>query len=334
MNICRSTYCLMLVFLMLVACNKAPDGVISENKMARLIADLNKAEYYVDSHNSEFPNDSTRMALKQSIFAKHGVSQEMYDHSLEWYGHNMDVYTDVCDHAMRQLEDEKKVLRKRAEHEPEMPARDEMLSQPTYANQGDTADVWTGRRSWLLTAGMQQGSLRWDLQPDAENQPGDKYMLRVKVMSNAHGGMTATLAADYSDGGTTIVTRPLSMTGWNMLMLQTDTLRQLRRVYGYISYHMQPQTVALVDSASLVRTHLDLNSYGLIGSQVTVNRQGQPSQPAKAAPQPHRNIPDAHVLRDQADDRARGSFRPKDGVNKSSHPRHIEQSPNSRHLPR
>ena len=49
-----------------------------------------------------------RQVLKQSIFAKHGVDQELYDHSLEWYGHNMDVYTDVCDRAMRQLEDEKK----------------------------------------------------------------------------------------------------------------------------------------------------------------------------------------------------------------------------------
>ena len=101
-----------------------------------------------------------------------------------------------------------------------------------------------------------------------------------------------------------------------------------------IRYNMEPQTVALIDSVALVRTHLDRNSYGLIGSQMTVNRQGEPAKPASALPHPTRPAPDAHELRDRADDEARATFRPKPGVNKSSHPRHIEHSPNSQHLPK
>ena len=57
-----------------------PVAVLSNND--GIIVDLNKAEYYVQSHSNEFPDDSTRMALKQSIFAKHGVDQELYDHSV------------------------------------------------------------------------------------------------------------------------------------------------------------------------------------------------------------------------------------------------------------
>lgn len=321
----------MLAVTLLASCNKAPDGVISERKMTQLIVDLNKAEYYVQSHGDEFPDDSTKMALKQSIFAKHGIDQELYDHSLEWYGRNMDVYIDVCDHAMRQLDDEKKSLARRLEHEPEMPTRDEptRTGMPTYANHGDTADVWTGRRSWMLTAGMQQGTLRWDLQPDQENRPGDKYMLRVRVRSTSH-SMTATLAVDYTDGTTSTITRPLSANDWNMMTLQTDSLRNMRRVYGYISYRMQPQTVAMIDSISLVRTHLDRQSYGLIGSQITVHRNGEPEPAAEARP----TLPDAHQQRDLADEQERAAFRPKPGVNKSSHPRHIEHSPNSKHPPK
>ena len=333
MSVWRATYWSLVTLLVMSACNKAPDGVISENKMAHLLADLNKAEYYVETHSSEFPNDSTRMALKQSIFVKHGVDQEMYDHSLEWYGCNMDVYTDVCDRAMRQLEDEKKSLHKRAEHEPLHPTRELDSRRGTYASRGDTADVWSGRRSWVLTAGMHQGTLRWDQHPDDEHQPGDKYMLRVRIKSNGS-SMTATLAADYNDGSTSTITRPLSTSDWNVLTLQTDTLRQLRRIYGYIHYAMRPQMIAFVDSVSLVRTHLDRNTYGLIGSQMTVNRQGEPAKPTSALPHPTRPAPDAHELRDRADDEARATFRPKPGVNKSSHPRHIEHSPNSQHMPK
>ena len=331
MTLTRVTYCLVFVTALLASCNKAPDGVISESKMTQLIVDLNKAEYYVQSHGDDFPDDSTKMALKQSIFSKHGVDQELYDHSLEWYGHNMDVYIDVCDRAMRQLEDEKKSLAKRMEHEPDMPLRGEttLPGVPTYASRGDTADVWQGRRSWMLTAGMQQGILPWDLQPDEENQMGDKYMLRVKVQSNSH-GMTATLAVDYNDGSTSTITRPLATNNWNVMTLQTDSTRQLRRIYGYIRYNMQPQTVAMVDSIALVRTHMDRAAYGLIGSQVTVHRNGE----AEPAPKITPALPDAHHQRDLADDQERASFRPKPGLNKPSHPRHIEQSPNAQHLPK
>lgn len=334
----RTTYCLTLLCLLLAtACNKAPDGVINENKMARLIADLNKAEYYVETHSSEFHNDSTRMALKQSIFAKHGVDQQEYDHSLEWYGNNMDVYTEVCDRAMRQLEDERKALSKRMDHAPLQESRTDEHAMPTYAARGDTADVWTLRRSWMLTAGMRCGTLRYDYQPDPEHALGDKYMLRLRVNSNGS-NMTATLAADYGDGSTSTVTRPLSTTGWNIITLQTDSLRQLRRIYGYISYAMKRGTVAVIDSVSLIRTHLDRATYGLIGSQITVDRNAGSSSPARPAASgrgmsSRQNVPDAHVLRDQADNQARRSFTPKPGLNKSSHPRHIERSPNARHLP-
>lgn len=328
MTLPRATYCLLLVTVLLAGCNKAPDGVIKESTMTQLIIDLNKAEYYVQSHGSEFPNDSTRMALKQSIFAKHGVDQELYDHSLEWYGMNMDVYIEVCDRAFKQLEDEKKSLAKLMEQEP-IPSRTNgpmRMGMPTYSSHGDTADVWTGRRSWMLTAAMGQGALRWDTQPDEEHQPGDKYMLRVKVQSN-HPGMTATLAADYSDGSTSTITRPLSSDGWNAMILQTDSARQLRRIYGYLNYRMQWHTVAFIDSMSLVRTHLDRASYSLIGSQVTVHRNGEPEAKASST------LPDAHQQRDLSDQQERAALHHKPDVNKKNRPR-IEHGLSDKHLPK
>ena len=114
------------------------------------------------------------------------------------------------------------------------------------------------------------------------------------------------------------------------MTLQTDSTRQLRRIYGYIRYNMQPQTVAMIDSIALVRTHMDRAAYGLIGSQVTVHRNGEAEPTPKITPA----LPDAHHQRDLADDQERASFRPKPGLNKPSHPRHIEQSPNAQHLPK
>lgn len=313
-----------MALLTLAACNKAPDGVISESKMAQLVADLNRAEYYVETHSNEFHNDSTRMALKQSIFARHGIDQELYDHSLEWYGSNMDVYIDVCDRAMRLLEDEKKSLHRRMQHEPQ-PSRELASSQATYASSGDTADVWSGRRLWTLTSGMRQGFIQWDQQPDDEHQPGDKYMLRLRIKAS-NASMTAVLAADYNDGTTTTITRPLATSDWNVLTLQTDTLRQLRRVYGYIRYDMRPLSVAMIDSVSLVRTHLDRNTYGLLGSQTTVDRHHS-SQPNKVESHPTPAVPDTHELRDQADARARRAEQNRHGAAMSKRPGNHNRTP-------
>ena len=99
------SHILLLIVLAtsLLACDKTPGGVMSKNKMADLIVDLQLAESYIESHAQEFPNDSSRMVIKQSIFKKHGITQEDYDSSLVWYAHNMEDYIKALPYGDRFL---------------------------------------------------------------------------------------------------------------------------------------------------------------------------------------------------------------------------------------
>lgn len=86
---------IVALVLMFASCDRTPDHVIKQKEMAALLADIHKGEGVIDLQSSHYRNDSAKKVLKQSIFISHGVTQEDFDTSLVWYGHNMDSYKDV-----------------------------------------------------------------------------------------------------------------------------------------------------------------------------------------------------------------------------------------------
>lgn len=265
-------FTLVAVAVILAACHKAPKGVINESDMARLLADLNRAEAVLDINRELYPDDSTKMMLKQAVYDKHGVTQEMFDHSLGWYAQNMDVYADVCDRSIRILEDELQHLSKN-QHKDARTAHNVGMTRPTtHDASSDAVDVWKGHRTIVLTSGMKEGYFTWDIEPERRRQKGDKYCLALIIKGNT-ANMTATLAADYNNGSTTTITRKLSIGQLNELNLQTDSTQQPRRVYGYIHYRMKPNTFAIIDSISLTRTDLKPMAYQSINRQTTIERR-------------------------------------------------------------
>ena len=96
-------FLLLMLAVSLLSCDKTPSHVMSINDMADLIADLQIADAYIESHINEFESDSSKMVIKQSVFKKHGITQQDYDTSLVWYAHNMEDYTKAYDKAVGKL---------------------------------------------------------------------------------------------------------------------------------------------------------------------------------------------------------------------------------------
>ncbi len=51
--------------MLLSSCDKRPKGVLSDDEMVRLIADIEVAEVYMQQHNSGYYNDSVRDSAVQ-----------------------------------------------------------------------------------------------------------------------------------------------------------------------------------------------------------------------------------------------------------------------------
>ncbi|MBQ7690880.1 MAG: DUF4296 domain-containing protein [Muribaculaceae bacterium] len=248
----------------LYACDKAPNGIISESRMVDLLVDLYQADAYLESYPTQFPDDSTKMSLKQAVYAKHGVTQADYDTSLVWYAHNMDVYSDVYRRVVDKLNHEREHIDVDAK-----PVKQEnSLSppKPYLAAKGDTADLWQQPRLWLLTQGLGNGYLPFEADLDDNSAAGNRYEIKFKALAPPK-CLAVVLAADYSDGTTALVTRNAIINGWNTVTLQTDTARRVNRVYGYVHYTMPTGQTAYLDSVQLLRTHLDKAKYATVASR-------------------------------------------------------------------
>lgn len=275
----------LLLLPWLLSCDRTPRGVMSMNEMADLIVDLQLADAYIDSHSDSFGSDSSMQVLKQSIFKKHGITQADYDSSMVWYAHNMEEYNKAYDKAVNKLKARYDKLDKPGNDKP-----GEMMAGPT-SHEGtprphpngmkrlttdvekDTADLWQGQRKYMLTQGARRGFITFDIPPDANKEPGDRYQLAYKLLRGGN-EFKVSLNVDYSDGGTTQITRGTNSDGWVSLDIQSDTSRRVRRIYGYVSYDMKPgHTAAYIDSLSLMRTRLNKSNYGLFQVQRTLERQ-------------------------------------------------------------
>lgn len=323
---------LSLLLCLAVACDKAPRGVIPEGTMEDMIVDLTLADAYIESHWDQFPDDSSKLVLKQSIFNKYGVTPELYDTSLVWYARNMDVYVKVYENVVTRLQDMRS-SNNDAGSSPASPGNMPQVNH-TYAQQGDSADLWHGNRTWTLTPGMKSGFITFDMEPDKESCQGDRYEFQFSLKP-VRSTFRTFLAVDYRDGGTAYVYHFSCNDGWNNTLLQCDSTRDVRRIYGYLYYNIQQGDIAYVDSLTLLRTHLDRNTYSAAsGTKIVERVKHTPDvpKPGDAAPTAPADKPAATQV--QTVKQPQGSFKPKEGVNKSSVERHVTSSPNADHMPR
>lgn len=329
-----STLFIAFILCAVVACDKAPDGVIPESKMEKIVVDLSLADAYIESHFDQFQDDSSRLVLKQSVFAKYGVTPELYDTSLVWYARNMDVYIKVYDNAIARLQDMQSQADNgggaaEASKGPQMGGQ-QPVAQHKFSARGDSADVWTGPRRWVFTPGMRKGFITFDFDPDEESRNGDRYELMLKA-NPMRSTFKVMLATDYNDGSTVYVNRQSCNDGWNTLTLQTDSTRKATRIYGYINYDILPGDIAYVDSLTVLRTHASRETYSAVWGHKVVERiKRETAEPLVPKPdEPAATKPSVPSVTSQP----QGHFKPKEGVNKSSAQRHITQSPNASHLP-
>lgn len=228
------------------ACNKTPDGVIPEEKMADLLADIYVAEAVVDGAPHSFPTDSTRRAFQQSIYMRHGVTAVDVDSSLNWYGHNLSEYMKVCD-----MVEEK--LKARIATTEKIAGQTADAARPMSLD-GDSVDLWPGTRYLRVSPTQASDYATFTLSNDKNWERGDRYTLHLKPRFSS-APVTLMIAADYTDGTTEYASRRHTGDDAISLTFVLDSAKIASTVHGYIRYTpAEGAQVSYLDSISLVRT--------------------------------------------------------------------------------
>lgn len=245
----------------IISCSKTPEYVISHEKMVDLLVDMHIGESVVDVNRRDYRNDSLKKVLKQSILAKHNITQEQLDTSLVWYGHNLEEYLNVYDDVIARIEEDVK----KAEE------NDISSEELAITVAGDSVDVWNGLRFRVFNDKSPIQYLSFVLKHDENTEIGDEYLWEFKLHNN-RSAISWTIAADYNDGSTDY-TNGISSNGWNHMHLNTDSVKMISRVYGIVRVAPIDKEIVYIDSISLLRTRFDAKSYNKHNRQHSIGNK-------------------------------------------------------------
>lgn len=286
---------LILSFLIMsmTGCKSQPDGVISHDEMVDLMTDMHKAEAVIDMNAARFNNDSLRKAMRQSVLMKHGVTQAQFDTTLVWYGHNVKQYDKLYEDVIIRLDGEAREL-----SDVKSPMlRDGMAQVKHYPSAGDSADIWSKRRVWTISnKGVENNTIFFEFKTQSDNQNGDRYHLSFKYSNSSNNSLEVFLGAEYYDATLSYVYRTVGSEGVNRYILQGDSTKKIRRVYGFVKANPGYDNVCFIDSLQLLRTRLNSSQYATFQQQKWVG-------PHQLSPEYVASVK-ANKLKQQAEDAA------------------------------
>ena len=209
----------LLATTLLAACSKVPDGILSEKKMQGVLMDMLLAEAMVNVDYNTYKSDTMKLALYESVFRKHDITQAVYDSSLVWYGRNLDIYMEVYNRVLADLNKRINNL-------------GDVQADAAPVSNRDSVDIWPRRSGSSFVLGVRV----WGL--------NNKMAYKPEVR----------LSADQGDTTLTVNSK-ITKDGYHETILKTIPTKKVKRVFGYIRMDNMDTTYykVYIDSLSLMK---------------------------------------------------------------------------------
>lgn len=237
---------LLILSVTFIGCSNRPDGVLSTDDMAKVLADIHEAEGMMEQDYNNYPNDSSKIALRQSVYLKHGINAAIMDTSLAWYGYHMDKYQEVYDEVIDILEKRLAGIKS---------VSGQAFDMGSYGNvDGDSAMVWRDLTPRFYHTRLFNKFITASISRDRYWKDGDQYELRFHSTDN-RGPVEAIASVTYGDDTNDIYHRQFGSTGWHSLKFAIDTAKFASKITFSIGYiPKEGGNVAAIDSVTFLRT--------------------------------------------------------------------------------
>ena len=125
---------------------------------------------------------------------------------------------------------------------------------------GDSVDVWPNARFISVNDRLPSSIITFSFKRDPNWQSGDAYAWRAKFF-NVDEKLEWLIGVEYDNGKVEWINETPDGDGWKELALQTDSLHNPTRLFGYLSAPNKPGTELRIDSVALIRKRLNANNY-------------------------------------------------------------------------
>ena len=232
-----------LALAALAACSGGDDH-LSEGKMADVIADLQIAEA-ISNSSTDFQTDSARNVMRMAILEKHGITQEEYDTSLRWYGHNLDKYTKLYERVEKVLAGKERKFMASSESE--------------KGGKENGMQLWPYSPMAFISPLGNSDAIQFSI-PVNDLPKGERLKWKMRLSKTAP--VQIMLGVDYADGATSYISQRYSGNTRLEVQLQGDSIRTITRLYGYMRVSRRSDLPVWADSIQLTHLPLAKETYG------------------------------------------------------------------------
>ncbi len=228
----------------LAACSPVPEGILSQKEMRTVLADMEIAEAIIGADQGIYRDDAKKLALYESVFKKHHITQAEYDSSLVWYAQNLDIYMRVYNLAGKDIEDRLRDL-----------GDVERTQIDTQKN--DSVDIWSRRNHLTFSPNASFNGTTFNIEPKASYPPGSTFKLGMNVWGMPRQAVhKPQIRICVDQGDTTVaVNDQITRDGYHETALKSIATKRIRRVYGFIYLNNRDMEYYKIytDSISLMR---------------------------------------------------------------------------------
>ena len=234
----------LLATTLLAACSNVPDGILSEKKMQGVLTDMLLAEAMVNVDYNTYKSDTMKLALYESVFRKHDITQAVYDSSLVWYGRNLDIYMEVYNRVLADLNKRINNL-------------GDVQADAAPVSNRDSVDIWPRRSYLVLSPTSVFNGVTFDIRPETNYSSGSSFVLGMRVWGlNNKMAYKPEVRLSADQGDTTLtVNSKITKDGYHETILKTIPTKKVKRVFGYIRMDNMDTTYykVYIDSLSLMK---------------------------------------------------------------------------------
>lgn len=216
-------FVVLAVFGVVAGCSKAPSGVLAERKMKEVLVDMHLAEAMIGSESKVYNTPEKKQALYLSVFEKHGITEAEYDSSLVWYGRNLDVYMQVYEMVLSELNLNKKAL-------------GDIQPDATPSSNQDSVNIWNRFAYLSFLPKAPYNGVYFDFVPEGGYPAGSSFVLSFRLWGlNKYMTEAPEVRISVEQPDTTITAmRYITYDGLNELLVKANPVAKVKRVYGYI----------------------------------------------------------------------------------------------------
>lgn len=245
-----------LSLTLVVGCKPGiPSEYLSPGEMEDILYDYHIARA-MNSNDYQNGDTLTTHVYKLAVLKKYGVSEADYDSSLVYYTRHSTLLRDIYERLAKRLSNDALALGASAS---------EVNQYTALSNTGDTANVWTGDHSFILSQQSGFNVYSFTVVADTAFKPGDRLVLGFNTQFIYQDGMrdaVALMAVTFNNDSVT--SRMTRMSSDNLYKLDiSDTERLgIKKITGYFVLNRNQNndsqtTLKLlhVDRLSLIRMH-------------------------------------------------------------------------------